>query len=406
MAILHIRDKNRKLVEVPNGSLDFSEGRILVCLPGDYVSSFGMKMEEDPERMSFVYGYGELKNNFQKHANGMLKITERMLGGKDKLDEKDKLMLAAYPYDLLDNKNLESRLEYNQKNPHGYYADYAETFTTNIVGLIAKDPKLKDKVKLHKNGYMSYERKKLYGEKLDAETLDKNLSRLTFFGYSHGSVFSGEICNCLKVLMRDVGYEEDEIKRALKNVTTIAVASVAQVTTPEANYFTTVHFQAKNDAAAEGNFPGFEEKHKDTRPIELYLHDPKTLQVVCENKSPIVYFKGASETALGKEIDPNFHTLRQYSAYKYKAENTIPVMIENATRNAFYRDKPFKDIYSLLSRNAEKPDIKEGYYPRAEIKENSALNDRVLVKYTRRVFNHYIKDLVDEARGEGAFQQR
>ncbi len=442
MAILFERNREGALVSVKDGSLDFKEQRILVCLPGDYVSSFPTSFLDSVDRDSYRQEVGvdidDKEKEFKKAANGMLKMSERMLGGKSRLRQTDRIVMAAYPFDFSvgpRTSNAVARDKYNYKDPENYFSDYAKNFVENdLVKLIG----VRLKVKFGK-GQPQVVGYKLQDDKhLPVEELSENMSRLTFMGFSHGAVFAGEICNCLKKIMREVGYEENAIKQSLKHVNVMAIASVAQTAKPETNYFTMVHFQAENDFRVKNILPDI--KFSDAKKTKPYLLKPadNCLRVIGKNQNIFDYFgyeekenvfkheneleerladahKKGYKDVTEADITQEFHTLRAYGSIKKNSLNTVEIMTQNCLRNMFYRDVDINSIeQNLIRERARSPEMPEQYKNASldqiddVIKEDLAqhrnINESYVVQLMRSAYNEHIKDIVAEFRGEGIFK--
>ena len=119
MPLLYERDLYLKgpaaLRKLDVSSLDFDKQNIIHLFPGDLVSSYRDadidRHARTDDQMSIEHQRKIQEPEFQKMANGMLKMVHRMLGGYDNLSsDKNRVVLNAYQSfgqhkkDLLDMK--------------------------------------------------------------------------------------------------------------------------------------------------------------------------------------------------------------------------------------------------------------------------------------------------------------
>jgi hypothetical protein len=84
------------------------------------------------------------------------------------------------------------------------------------------------------------------GHKIPAEEAAKRLRNLTFFGYSAGSIVAQETFNASLKLMKQVGYDEKEARKLMKEVVLIAAGCISRPS-KETDRYTTVTMVASND---------------------------------------------------------------------------------------------------------------------------------------------------------------
>ncbi|MDE1153657.1 MAG: hypothetical protein PW788_14070 [Micavibrio sp.] len=86
----------------------------------------------------------------------------------------------------------------------------------------------------------------LEGTPVPLEDAKKNLSNVTFFGYSAGSIVAQETFNATMQMMQKIGFAEKDARRALNEVVLVSAGSISRPS-KETNRFKTIYLVASND---------------------------------------------------------------------------------------------------------------------------------------------------------------
>ncbi len=406
-------DERSNLARIDCKSINLTGNRTLFIFPGDMVVSFSEAQENDRgvQELVGLEGMAEKLDKLKKHANGLLKITKRILGGREALATDD-IVLAAYPFDPSGTHLSEARKDYN-RNPDGFFTENARKFVRdNLLELIVKEPQFKPHFKYSGDAPIRVG-EKLTGTPYTTEELCNNMAHINIMGFSHGAVFAGEVCNCLKQYMRDVRYSEEDIKKALGQVNLLALSSVMQTSKPDAFYFNVVHFQSVNDSVIQKILPEFKEevetKFKGKALPVIEIPNARSLRVICNTSTDITYFTNRGPDPRLTEHDAAAHQPRMIAAYRQRADNTTTVMVENVLRNMYFRDRKIDDISDYLLRTGldgkDKVIVPANYDLERDLTHRErTLNDRTFVKFIRRVYEGYISEIIDEHKGIGNYK--
>ena len=96
------------------------------------------------------------------------------------------------------------------------------------------------------NGTYNVKKKSFQGQKKDFKDVEKAFNNLTFMAYSYGSVFSQEVYNGAKKMMKQVGFSKNQTRLLLSRIHLISMGAVSRPM-KEKNRFTSITLVATND---------------------------------------------------------------------------------------------------------------------------------------------------------------
>lgn len=348
-------------VEKPN----LLQEKVLFCFPTDEALGNKLKVFEDnvdiySRSMHGYSGFSEAhsKEFSESKINGFLKLSQRIVGGKNAIEHNTRLISIAYDDDVEGKKSIGNRVSYNSA-PTTFYSLEAEQFVVeNCLNLIASNPEVKIKYKndINNNNKLIETGRTVKGEKLEIAEACKNISNLVMISGSRGTTFAGEVCNCLKKYMSDYGYEENEINEVLSNAKLVAIGSTMRTDVKDALLFKSLIIQAHNDKIVVGSVG--EERFKKSLKKQQFPYLEKIndniLRLVIENPESVEYATYHSSNPFAQDSDVNDrHHIRLYAAYATNRNNFVPVIIENTIRNMLFSDEN-KKIEDLFIRTEPK----------------------------------------------------
>jgi len=179
---------------------------------------------------TLVYLSGFLTNNNRPdYVAGGIKRMEELL--KDRTGDAPAPKIYAWSHTSL--KNLFNLALYNMA-PSTRSSDAGYDLGAGVLmPLVARD------FKRHADGSIE-------GTPLPLEEAKKNLSNVTFFGYSAGSIVAQETFNATMKMMQKIGYGEKDARRALNEVVLVSAGSISRPS-KETNRFKTIYLVATND---------------------------------------------------------------------------------------------------------------------------------------------------------------
>ncbi len=357
---IYNEDKSR-LQSCDYEDIDFTAGTIL-CFPGQWAIGKPVenKNEIDIDRYEReLFGYrtnSYNKSEVTRHVNGFLKIVERILGGDDAITKNGIKLICSCYRDTADNTITSDFMrKYNsglnnitelKNDPNFFSGEAAEDAYKAIIPLISKNNKI---------SFGSSEVYSLKGESFTTEEINKNLSQVNLLSFSYGSVHAAMVNNALKKFMTDLGFQDQQIREALGNISLLSIAGPILNGGKDTLYFKSVLFEGKNDKVIAGNVPKYSDtinNKKETPYIEKVSDN--VLRVILTNPSDIEYFtyKQAKETA-GISDTLNHHRLRFYTSYRSTVDgqsgpnNVHAVMLQNVLNN-MVMNRELENITDLL----------------------------------------------------------
>jgi hypothetical protein len=109
-------------------------------------------------------------------------------------------------------------------DPENFYSPYAENFVKiNLTDIIEED-----------------------GKKIDPQRLKLKFSKITFLGYSYGTIFVQEVRNCLVDKMQKLNYSEQEIVDCIDQISALNIGSTCRIVEKKAD-FTQMHLTSEKD---------------------------------------------------------------------------------------------------------------------------------------------------------------
>lgn len=179
---------------------------------------------------TIVYLSGFLTNNNQPgYVAGGIKKMEEMLGSRAEIEVQPKLF--AWSHTSL--KNLFNLAVYNMF-PSSRSSDAGYDLGASLL------------MPLVAEGFTRDAKNNVTGTPLPADVARKNLRNITLFGYSAGSIVAQETFNATLKMMKQVGYDDKEARKVLKEVVLVSVGTISRPS-KETDRFSTVYLVASND---------------------------------------------------------------------------------------------------------------------------------------------------------------
>ena len=293
--------------------------KALICCPGMLVT------EENGEA------------SIQQLGTLFVGTASRLLGNQD-IDTKVQFLCVSYVDECEPTFNIAL---YNQ-NPNHHYCKEAEALARSFFV-----PRLVDA-----------QHRRLTPKALEA--VAQAMHNVTFFTYSYGSVFAGEVANALSVRMHVLGYTEEERISVLQNIHVLSFGNIANVTALHYPKFSGISISGTNDIVACQKWPGFREHVDRDRQDNLVVHKLPGNRLHVEMRLPTEHVRWTKSNGFlehRRERDSNAHNVALYTTAGIRCDahnknwrdphNIVPYIVETTLNNMVFRDGT-EDIRDML----------------------------------------------------------
>lgn len=197
-------------------------------------------------------------------------------------------------------------------------------------------PRISNQISIEKIENHWRVKKQNHFEKKPKDQILKNLSDVTFWARSRGSVLAIEIENAFRYCLRALGYNENEIIEAGKQIAVITICNLA--TLDRKRLFTTFSVSGTNDKQSNKyikNFSDHLKNHHGDFHYTLHLMDFNHCVILTKNPENIV---DDSTGLIVKEADQGaIHYTDFYLSYRRNGDNSVPRLIREAFQLALMR---------------------------------------------------------------------